>query len=137
MTWADLPLKPTERMLRQFSGLWLLFLGGIGIWHLLADRPILGGILLTLGALGGCIGLIRPKLMRPVFIALIIATFPVGWVVNKVAMMLIFYGMFTPIAVGFRLFGRDALKVRTAQKGESAWLEKPPPRGPGSYLRPY
>ena len=48
-------------------------------------------------------------------------------VVSPLVLGLIFYGMFTPIAWGMRLAGRDALRRRFEPEAKTYWLERDPP----------
>ena len=61
-------------------------------------------------AIGGCIGvagLLLPWTIRPLFVGLMVLTAPIGWAVSQVFLAVVFFGVFTPIAMVFRLLGRD------------------------------
>ena len=89
MPWSDLPLNPSERMLRQFSALWIVLLCGLAVWHgLVHHEPRVAAILIAF-AVAGTPGLVAPKWMRPVFVAMTIAGWPIGWVVSRVVLLLI------------------------------------------------
>jgi hypothetical protein len=138
MRWSDLPLAPSPRTLRQFAALWIVVLGGLACWQgLLRERPVLGAVLGVAAVAVGVPGLARPSLVRPVFVALTVATFPVGWVLARVVLAVVFYGLFTPLALVFRLAGRDALALRRPSDRASYWEPKPPPAGARSYLRQF
>lgn len=137
MRWSDLPLKPSPRMLREFSALWIVFFCGVALWqwfgrdhHTLA--LIYGGLAVTLGP----IGLVAPAVMRPIFIAWLAAAFPIGWVVSRVLLLILFFGVITPIAAIFRMMGRDVLSVRR-RSIDTYWTPKPQPGGPASYFRQF
>ena len=137
MTWSDIPRNPSRTTLRQFAGLWLLFFGGLGCRHLLGqDQSLSGWLLLALGLGIGLGGLIRPRLLRPLFVGWMIAVFPVGWLISRLVLGVIFYGVFTPLGLWFRLRGRDALRVR---RGAAAthWMPKPIAASAASYYRQF
>ncbi len=48
-------------------------------------------------------------------------------IVSPLVLGLIFYGMFTPIAWGMRLAGRDEMKRRFEPQLKTYWLERDPP----------
>ena len=48
-------------------------------------------------------------------------------VVSPVMMGLIFFAVFTPVAIGMRLFGRDAMKRRYEPQRKSYWEDRTPP----------
>jgi hypothetical protein len=137
MTWSDLPRNPSRKTLRQFAGLWLLVFGSIGSWHLLAEqRALSGGVLLALAFGLGVPGLIRPRLLRPLFVGWMIAVFPVGWLVSRLVLGVLFYGVFSPLGLWFRLRGRDVLR-RRRRGAASYWSPKPAPAGAVSYYRQF
>ena len=55
-----------------------------------------------------------------------IAAFPIGWTVSKIVLGAVFLLVFTPVALVFRLTGRDALQLRRGS-GRSYWTGKPAP----------
>ena len=82
MRWSDLPLTPSTRMLRQFSALWIGFFSAVGVWQwFIRDHHTLAVVYGSLAVTLGPIGLLRPAIMRPIFIAWLAAAFPIGWVV--------------------------------------------------------
>lgn len=138
MHWSDLNFHPPRRTLRQFAGLWIVFLAGLAAWQGLArDRPTVGLVLLTLALTIGPLGLIWPGFIRPIFVGMSVATFPIGWVMSKVLMAAVFYLVFTPVALFFRLIGRDPLERRLDPNRASYWTPKPQPSGPRSYFHQF
>jgi hypothetical protein len=138
MRWSDLPLAPTPRTLRQFAALWLVLLAGLAGWQgLVRQRPVLGVVLGVLAVAVGLLGLIRPPSIRPVFVALTVVSFPLGWVLTRVALATVFFGLFTPLALVFRLAGRDALVLRRPRDRASYWEPKPAPAGVRSYFQQF
>ena len=93
MNWSDVVFIPSPRTLRQFAILWMLFFAGHATWQgSLANRAS-PAFLLTALAIGlGLAGLAKPALIRPIFVAWMIAAFPIGWIVSRVLLACIFYG---------------------------------------------
>ena len=138
MRWSDVQLDPPPKVLRQFAATWLVVLGGLGAWRGLArGQWQAGGVLVGLAAVVGVAGLIRPRLVRPIYVAAAVATFPVGWLLSWVVLGLVYFGVFTPVALAFRLIGRDPLHRRGGPPADSYWEPKPAPAEPGRYLRQY
>ena len=50
-----------------------------------------------------------------------IAAFPIGWTVSRLMLAAMFYVIFTPVGLVFRLIGRDALRLR--RPGEAVVLD--------------
>jgi len=130
--------SPSDRILRQFSALWIIFFGGLASWYELAHlRHTLAISFAILAVTFGPLGLIRPRAMRPVFVGWMTLVLPIGWVVSRVIMALIFYGLFTPTAVLFRLRGRDELRLRPQPQGSTRWQQRESTKSNTQYLRQF
>jgi hypothetical protein len=82
----------------------------------------------------GVLGMIRPGLFRPIFVGAMMATFPIGWLVSRVVLAGLFYGLFTPLGLLFRLRGRDVLERRRPNR-DSYWVPKETPADVRAYFR--
>jgi hypothetical protein len=137
MRWADLPLKPSRRMLRQFAALWIVFFGGVAAWQWFGrDHHTLATVYAVLAATVGPLGLASPAFIRPIYVTWLVAAFPIGWVVSRALLAILFFVIATPMAVLFRWRGRDVLALRRRDV-QSYWTAKPQPRGPASYFRQF
>ncbi len=112
--------------------------------HRLAGMVVRCGVghlrLHTITAIGGCIGiagLLQPWTIRPLFVGLMVLTAPIGWAVSQVFLAVVFFGVFTPIAMVFRLLGRDALKRDFEADAETYWELKVMPADPVRYFRTF
>ena len=138
MTWSDLPLRPSPRALRQFAGAWLVFFLAFGAHQYLVRQHLrLGMILMALAVIVGVLGLVKPSAVRWLFVGWMIAAFPVGWMVSLAMLLIMFYGLITPIACLFRLCGRDLLGRHPAPETTSFWFPKQMPQDVRSYFRQY
>jgi hypothetical protein len=137
MQWSDLPLRPTTRTLRQFALLWIVFFSGAAAWQGLAQqRTLLGGTLAVLAWTVGPIGVCWPEAVRPIYVGWMIAAFPIGWLISRLVLGVLFYGLFTPLALVFRLAGRDRLALQPNPGSETYWSAKH--QGDAQrYFRPY
>jgi hypothetical protein len=138
MQWSDIPFDPPSRTLRQFAGLWLVAFGATAAWQGLArGRPALAIVLVMLALAVGLLGLLRPRAVRPIYVGWMVLAFPIGWAVSQAVLALIFFGIFTPVGLIFRLIGRDALARARRPEQASYWTPKPAPSGPRSYFRQF
>ena len=138
MQWSDLPRDPSIRTLRQFAGLWILFFGGMAIWqYAVRARPELAMWLGILALTVGPVGLLFPRVLKPVFVTWLVLAFPIGWAVSRVVLMFLFWIVMTPVALAWRIFGRDALKLRRDPTATTYWTPKERPSGVGSYFRQF
>jgi hypothetical protein len=132
------PFKPTDRMLRQFAGLWILFFGVIAAWQLFVhQRTLVSAIAATLAMTIGPLGLVWPRIIRPVFVGWMALAYPIGWTVSRIVLAILFFGMFTPLAFWFRLVKRDELGLKRSAEGASYWRPKPQITDKAQYLRQF
>jgi hypothetical protein len=133
MQWSDVTARPSPRTLRQFAALFLIvfaIVAGLRVW-----RGDTGTATIVIGGTGvviGLLGLVRPEAIRYVYTGWMIAAFPIGWTISRVIVTLLFYVMFTPFALVFRLIGRDALR-RRRHTLRSYWMETNATEPPESY----
>jgi hypothetical protein len=125
----------SRRTLRQFAGLCVAFGAGVGAWPFVAgNEPSIAVYFGVAVAALGVVGLAVPERIRPVYSGLLVLTIPIGRVVSFALLAVLFYGVFTPLGLLFRLFGRDALDRRRRER-ETYWAAKPMSDDPRSYLR--
>jgi hypothetical protein len=138
MQWSDIPFTPTNRTLRQFAGLWFIFIGTLGVIQtVVRDRPTAGAVFACLAITISIAGLLKPQLIRPVYVGSMVLTFPIGWVVSRIILACMYYGVFAPVGLAFRLTGRDVLVRRKPPMAVTYWSPKAISTDPRSYLRPF
>jgi hypothetical protein len=138
MHWSDIPFDPPRTTLRQFAGLWLVFFGGMALWQaLVRGHPGLASILALLALTIGPLGLTRPEWMRWIYVGWMILAFPIGWTISQVMLAVMFYGLFVPIGVMFRLFGRDPLHRARRPELKSYWTPKAAPADLHRYFKQF
>lgn len=135
----EIPLHPSRPMLRQFAAIWLpLFAAMVGFWVGRATGrwdAVRAGWVVTAALAAG--GLVWPPFVRPVFLGLIVLTFPIGWVVSHALLTAIFLFVFTPIGLVRRLLGHDALALRDRPDRISMWQASSATQEPRRYTRPH
>jgi hypothetical protein len=138
MRWSDIQFDPTRKTLRQFAGLWLVFFGGMALWQALVRKnPNLGLSIGVLALVVGLAGLTRPEWVRLIYIGWMVLAFPIGWTVSQAMLLAMYFGLFTPIGLVFRLIGRDPLQRARRAGVESYWTPKPAPAGVTSYFKQF
>ena len=88
-----------------------------------------------MGLVLALVGVVAPKAIKPVFLALTVVTTPIGMVLGKVVMLLVYMGVFLPIGIIFRLTRRDALQLKLDRQARTYWQPKQQPRDVSSYFR--
>lgn len=130
---VELDWKPTDRQLRQFGIICLIALPLVGwVW---GAGALVVGSLSAVGLLLAIAGIVLPRTVKPVYIALMIFAAPIGMVIGELAMLLIYFGVFCPMGLLFRLIRRDALQLKTDRDAQSYWRAKGQPRSVASYYR--
>jgi hypothetical protein len=138
MQWSDISFTPSTRTLRQFAGLSLGIFGLAACFQgFVRHQPMAAAVFGTLAVVIGIPGLIKPLIVRRVYVGSMIVAFPIGWTVSKLMLACMFYGIFTPMALWFRLIGRDSLSRRHQPAIETYWMPKRQSTDPSSYFHPY
>ncbi|HEV3437199.1 MAG TPA: SxtJ family membrane protein [Gemmata sp.] len=135
MLWSEIPWRPALSTLRWFAAIWLVWFVGLGCaaWFLRENRSA-AIVFMLVALLFGPLGLIRPSAIRIVFVGSLVLTFPLGWLISRLLLGLVFYCLFTPLGLFFRLIGRDALGRRLQAGSSSYWSPKPQPGGVRGYF---
>ena len=123
MSLIELKTDPSRRDLRLFACLWCplfcAFLGWILARH---GRGTAATVVWILGAAILGLGAAEPRLVRPVFVGLIYATAPLGWVVSHAVLAVVYYFVVTPIGLLLRLCGKDPLARGFEREASTYWV---------------
>ncbi len=92
-------------------------------------------MLVGVGGAMATVAWLRPRWLRPVFIGLLIAAAPLSMIFGELSMLLLYFGVFLPIGILFRLLRRDALQLRMNRNQETYWQSKTEPKDLASYYR--
>lgn len=131
--------SPDEKILRQFG--WIS-LAGFGVlasvaWFKFGSQPMT----ITLGVLAvltPVVGSINPKALKFLYVGLSLISYPIGFAVSNLVLLLIFFLVFTPLALIFKLIGRDELRLHLDPEASTYWRKYDPDgRKPASYYRPF
>ena len=149
MPLAKLDLSPDRRKLRSF-GLFalagfgalatqaatesLVFAAGLGDARLGVTAALAG-----VGCICGGLAWFAPQANRPLYVALTVVTFPVGWIVSHVLLALVFYALITPLGLLVRAARRDELRLGASrgQREASFWSDAHPAHPKERYFRQF
>lgn len=143
----DVNLNPNDKTLFRFGFVALAVFGLLGGW-VLWRRSVWGfdlagssaGVayaLWTVGGLSAFFSLTAPRLNRFLYRGLIVATFPIGFVLSYLFLGIIFYAIITPVGLLFRLLGRDPLRRKFDPKLTTYWVDHQEPENVERYFRQY
>jgi hypothetical protein len=144
---VELNLNPDRKTLRQFG---VIAFVGFGVLALLAyyeklifafglgdARLTVVGVLVGIGTLALFFSLVFPKANHFLYVGLTLLAFPIGFVLSYVIMGTLYFLIIGPIALLFRLFGRDSMHRRYDPNAPSYWADAKPPRDKESYFHQY
>ena len=126
--------RPDNRQVRIFgltsllSCRWPPRVGTRGALPAVACAAAIGGLL-------AATGMIWPRVLRPLVVAVNVATAPLALVIHDLVLSLAFFLVVVPLGLVFRLFGRDPLQLKIDRKVSSYWQPKKQPRDMRSYFR--
>ena len=135
MQWIDVIRPPSQRHLRQFAGLFLIVFLAIAGGRWFGGRAdVWTGLIAAAAVVVGVTGLIVPAAVRPIYTGWMVLAFPIGWTVSRLTLGVVFFAVVTPIALMFRVAGRDTLRLRRTS-GHTYWLGKRQPPSEREYFR--
>lgn len=135
----ELNLKPSNRELRWFAGLWFpAFWGIVGglVWYHGQPAGVALGMWIA-GAVVGVVGLIWPAIARPIYIGWLCAAYPIGWTVSNLLLLGIYWFVLTPLGLAMRIVRRDPLSRRFERDATTYWVVRRPTDDKERYLRQY
>ena len=139
MALLEINWKPSDQELRQFAGIWFPLACGVicyfifqatGAWY----WPALLGSIATILAVTA---FLIPAVAQRLFVAWMMAAFPIGWTVSHVLLGLIYFLLITPLGLVMRWCGRDALGRKFEPQRASYWIPHQTPQDKKRYFRQY
>jgi len=125
MAVLDINWNPAPKQLRQFALLLAAVLAAAALWlYWKSPGTHWAAAALLAAAVAGGIGVVRPALMRPVYVVWMAAVFPIGWTVSHVLLAAIYYLVITPIGVIMRVCGYDPMQRRCDRNAVTYWKRR-------------
>ena len=94
-------------------------------YSLIDNRIAIAILSFGLAALSLAVTVVKEELLLPLNKIWMRFGFFLGMIVSPIILGVIFFGLFTPLAFGMRLFGRDELQLKP-EKGGTFWRLKKP-----------
>lgn len=117
-------IKGTKPELRKFGltiGIFLLLLAGLLFWKQRPSFPYFAGI----GSGFALLGLMVPILLKPIHKVWMSFAVVMGFIMTRVILTVLYFGLFTPIALLTKLLGKDLLDQRLDKNAASYWVKRP------------
>jgi hypothetical protein len=144
---VEINFNPDRKTLRQFGVIAFVgfaILAALAYYEKLIFSFGLGEarmpVVITLTALGTIallFSLVAPNANRVLYVGLTLLAFPIGFVLSYVIMGVLYFLVIGPIAVMFRLFGKDPMHRGYDPDAPTYWSTARPPRDKESYFHQY
>lgn len=144
---VDLNLNPDRATLRRFGFVALLAFGALAAcarWEVLAfaggldgARDMVALVLAALGVLAAACSLVHAPLNRPLWVVLVLAGYPIGFMLSHVILAVLFFGVLTPVGLVLRALGRDPMQRHPSAEAHSYWTDAPTPDERQRYFRQF
>jgi hypothetical protein len=79
-------------------------------------------VLFLIGLAMFVLSLVSAALIKPVYLTMVVITFTIGWIISHLVMGLFFYVIITPIAILFKITGRDHLCRKFDPQADTYWI---------------
>lgn len=70
------------------------------------------------------LGAIFPPILKPIYLGWMAFAIVLGSIVTRILLTVFFFVVITPVALFFKLVGRDALNRKLDRSAETYWIEK-------------
>ncbi len=137
MRWSDVTAPPTDRKVREFAAAAAIVCAGLAAGSVCRGNIALATVCAAIALAAFLPGVYRPRWLAPVYTATMVVTFPISWTISLLLLALLFYGLVTPLALAFRILGRDPLSRKLSSDQASYWQTKPQATDSRRYFRQY
>lgn len=139
MSMIEINWNPKHKELRNFGIIALISLTSISLLlYIFKDLGIQWIIIIAgIGFIIFLSSLISAKLTRMIYIGLTLATLPIGLIVSFILLATFYFLILTPLALTFRIAGRDQLNRKFESTAKSYWSERHPPDAVDRYFHQF
>jgi hypothetical protein len=130
---------PSRRQLRVFgvSGLLASIVAGVVLHWIWGAAFVWSLVILAAGTALFLCSLISLRATRALYLGLTVPMLPIGYFVSFLLLAGFYFLVITPVALVFRLIGRDPLRRRFEPTTESYWVPHKPSEETERYLHQF
>ncbi|MEE2777668.1 MAG: SxtJ family membrane protein [Acidobacteriota bacterium] len=135
----ELNRDPTPKQLRWFAGLvFPLFCVWIGwLLHSQLGATATAKGLVGFGLAVAVVGVPIPTVARWVWLATMVAVFPIGFVLSHVLLAVVYYVLFTLVGLALRIAGKDPMTRELDRDAKTYWITRDKTIDIERYFRQY
>jgi hypothetical protein len=100
-----------------------IILCAVAMVQLLKGRPA-APVFLSAGVVSAGLGLLWPAALKPLFILFLVLGEILGWISTRVILVILFYGVLTPIALIRKAAGRGPMPMSPDPKADTYWIDR-------------
>lgn len=130
-------IEITNKKLRTFGIALMVFLGLIGYSQFKKGHIDLSYWYWGIGVTYAFLSLAVPVVTKPVYRGAMFLAYILGWINTRLILGILYYVIFTPLALIFRLIRRDALDRKWDKNATSYWKIQAPHQGKEQYLKQF
>jgi hypothetical protein len=118
--------KPAASTERAFGIVFAVVFGIVAVWPLLHGGPIRYWAVAT-AVLLVIVAFAIPKILKPFNLLWLAFGALLHRIMSPIVLGGMFYLIFTPVALLFRLLGKDPLRLKLERSAQSYWIDRDPP----------
>ena len=121
---AEINWHPSRKELRTFAIIALLAasLVALLLWRFKGLGIRWTAVIISFGTVILLSSFISLRLTRLIYLGFILATLPIGLLMSFLLLATFYFGILTPLALIFRLIGRDTLHRKSDPDADSYWI---------------
>jgi hypothetical protein len=137
MSLIPLNTNPSRSQLLQFGVAWALFFGGAAALAAWRGSPALAWPLGALAIVLPLVGSVFPSVLRVLFVAVSLVTFPIGFAVSQVILAVVYFLVLTPIGLVLRWLKPGFFPTAPDKSLPTHWRPRSEPRPAADYFKTY
>jgi hypothetical protein len=116
--------NPSPEEVRRFAFVWMFVAAAMASLLFWRHHTVGAKILWAASGVVGISGMAIPSIAKTFYRIWMSLAFAINWIITHLLLGLIFWLVLTPIALLFKVTGRDALRLKKLPSGqESYWLD--------------
>lgn len=135
----EIEWHPSVRQLRVFGvgGLLASIVAALVLHFVWGAAPLWAAVVLAAGVAICLCSLLAPPVARFLYVGMTLAAAPIGFVVSFVLLAVFYFLLLTPVALVFKLIGRDVLCRRFDSAATSYWVPHRPSENAERYFHQF
>lgn len=129
---------PSRKDLNVFGAIWLVFFSVVAflIWRRTGNHTV-AALVFGVAVAVPLVGWILPRFMRCVYLGMTYASFPIGFTISFLLMVVIYYGIVFPLGLMMKICRYDPMTRKLDEAAPSYWIEHKQQKEVKTYFRQF